>query len=73
MNNKKFHFFYGFFLIIVGICVFFRIPEVVQQIEHIEFLKQKINVVKFCLYMLGIFLIIAGSIRIHKNYSSLKG
>ncbi len=68
MDKKKFRFYYGIILIAVGVGVFYRIPQVVPRIETIEFLRQKIGIVKACSYLLGAFLIIAGGIRIYKNY-----
>ncbi|MFH2060452.1 MAG: hypothetical protein ABIJ59_16335 [Pseudomonadota bacterium] len=68
MDKKKFTFFYGFVLIAVGLGVFYRIPQVMPQIETIEFFSQKMMVVKSCFYLLGVFLVAAGVIRIYKNY-----
>lgn len=68
MDNKKWGFYYGILLVFVGIGVFFRVPEVSLQMETIEFFKNKITVLKGCFYLLGVFLIIAGGMRIYKNY-----
>ncbi|MCP3872983.1 MAG: hypothetical protein GY699_07500 [Desulfobacteraceae bacterium] len=68
MDKKNFRFYYGIILIAVGFGVFYRIPQVMPKIETIEFFRQKLIVVKTCLYFLGTFLIIAGGIRIYKNY-----
>jgi hypothetical protein len=67
MDKKKFRFYYGIILIAVGLGVFYRIPQVMPQIETIEFFKQKIILVKLCFYILGLFLILAGSIRIYRT------
>ncbi len=68
MDKKKFGLYYGILLIIVGLGVFYRIPEVIVQIENIEFFRQKLLVVKICFYILGVLLIWAGGIRIHRNF-----
>jgi hypothetical protein len=68
MDKKKFAFYYGIVLIAVGLGVFYRIPEVTARVATIEFFSSKLFVVRFCSYMLGIFLVIAGSIRVFKNY-----
>ena len=68
MDKKKFGFFYGFVLTAVGLGVFYRIPQVMPQIATIEFFSQKMMVVKSCFYLLGVFLVAAGVIRIYKNY-----
>ncbi len=68
MDKKKFAFYYGIVLIAVGLGVFYRIPEVTAQVAAIEFFSSKLFIVRFCFYMLGIFLVIAGSIRVYNNY-----
>lgn len=68
MDKRKFTFYYGIVLIAVGVAVFFRIPEVVSQVETIEFFRNKIGAVTFCFYFLGFMLVLAGGIRVVKNY-----
>jgi len=68
MDKKKIAFYYGIVLVLVGLGVFYRIPQVMPQVAAIEFFSQKIGLVKFCFYTLGSFLILAGGIRIFKNY-----
>lgn len=68
MDKKKFTFYYGIILVIVGFSVFYRIPQVMPKIETIEFFRQKLFLVKSSFYILGGLLILAGSIRIYKNY-----
>ncbi len=68
MDKKNFQFYYGLVITVVGFGVFYRIPQVIQRIEPIDFFSKKILVVKFCLYVLGAMLVIAGSMRIYKNF-----
>ncbi len=68
MEKKNFRFYYGIILIAVGLGVFYRIPQVILQVETIEFFRQKILLVRFSFYVLGGLLILAGGIRIYKNY-----
>ncbi len=68
MDKRTFTFYYGIVLVAVGIGVFFRIPEVMPEVEAIEFFANKIGIVKFCFYTLGSLLILAGGIRVFKNY-----
>ncbi len=72
MDKRTFTFYYGIVLIAVGIGVFMRIPEVMPQVAAIDFFREKIAIVKFCFYMLGGFLILAGGIRVFKNYKNPK-
>lgn len=68
MDKKKFKFYYGILLIAVGFGVFYRIPQVMPQVESIELFRQTPFLVKYSFYVLGGLLILAGSIRIYKNY-----
>ena len=67
MDKQKLKFYYGIILIVVGIAVFIRVPQVAPQIETIEFFKNKIGIVKFCAYFIGFLLVLAGGIRVLKN------
>ena len=68
MDKQKLTFYYGIILIVVGIAVFIRVPQVIPQVEAIAFFKNKIGIVKFCFYFLGFLLILAGGIRVVKNH-----
>jgi len=68
MDKQKLTFYYGIILVVVGIAVFIRVPQVVSQIETIDFFRNKIGIVKFCSYFLGFLLVLAGGVRIGKNY-----
>jgi len=68
MNKKNFGFYYGIILVAVGLGVFYRIPQVMLQVEAIEFFGQRLFLVKSSFYILGGLLIVAGGIRIYRNY-----
>lgn len=68
MDKRTFTFYYGLVLIAVGLGVFYRIPQVMPQVAAIEFFSEKLMIVKFCFYMLGVLLILAGGIRVFKNF-----
>lgn len=68
MDKKKFKFYYGILLVAVGLGVFYRIPQVMLQVETIDFFKEKLFLVRSSFYILGGLLILAGAIRIYKNY-----
>ena len=68
MDKQKAAFYYGILLVAVGIGVFFKIPQAMVQVETIEFFRSKLLVVKSCFYFLGISLVVAGGIRIYKNF-----
>ena len=68
MDKKKINFYYGIVIMVVGLSVFYRIPQVMPRVAAIEFLAQKLFIVKACFYILGGLLVLAGGIRICKNY-----
>lgn len=68
MDKKNFGFYYGIVILAVGLGVFYRIPQVMLQVETIEFFKQKLFLVRSSFYILGTLLVLAGGIRIYKNY-----
>lgn len=68
MDKKKFHFYYGLVIMAVGFAVFYRIPQVMPQVEDIEFFRQKSGIVKASFYILGAMLVALGGLRAFKNY-----
>lgn len=68
MDKKDFRFYYGILLVAAGLGVFYRIPQVMSQIEIIEFFKHKMISVKVCSSFIGICLLSAGAIRIFKHF-----
>jgi hypothetical protein len=63
---------WGTLLILAGVGVFFRIPQVMPQIKQIEYFASIIWFVYFCFYMLGILLILGGAKKIYTNYKKIK-
>ncbi len=62
---------WGAVLVLAGIGVFFRIPQVMPQIERMEQFSSAIFFVRFCFYFLGILLVGGGSKKIYDNYRKL--
>ena len=59
---------WGWALFLVGIAMFFRIPQLVPKIEQIKQNAPIMPYIKFCLYMLGIFLVAGGAKKIYNYY-----
>ncbi|MFC1812084.1 hypothetical protein ACFL03_05285 [Thermodesulfobacteriota bacterium] len=59
---------WGVALVLAGIGVFFRIPQVMPRIKQIEQFSSIIGFIYFCFYLLGILLIIGGSKKIYDYY-----
>ena len=59
---------WGILLVLAGIGVFFRIPEVMSKIENIEQFASNVFIIRFCFYVLGILLIGGGSKKIFDHF-----
>jgi cobalamin biosynthesis protein CobD/CbiB len=72
MENKqksKLQLVWGILLLLAGIGVFFRIPQIMPEIRKIEQFAAYIYFIYFCFYLLAILLIFGGG---KKVYTYLK-
>ena len=58
---------WGALLILAGVGVFFRIPQVMPQIKTIETFAAIIGFIYFCFYLIGVLLIAGGARKIYDN------
>jgi Ni,Fe-hydrogenase I cytochrome b subunit len=65
------HIAWGVILVLAGIGVFIRIPQVMPKIEEIEFFSAVIIWVRFCFYLLGVLLIGGGLKKVYENYCKI--
>jgi len=74
MEKNKIHFqlIWGILLLAAGVGVFFRIPQVMPQIQTIKTFASIIGYIYFCFYLLGFLLILGGAKKIHANLKELK-
>lgn len=72
-NRATIQFVWGIILVLAGIGVFYRIPQVMPQIEKIEQFSPAIYFIRFCFYLLGILLIGGGLKKVYHNYGKLEG
>ena len=74
MDKNKIYFqvAWGLLLVLAGVGVFFRIPQVMPKIKAIESFASAIGFVYFCFYLLGFLLILGGAKKIFVNYKNLK-
>ena len=74
MEKNKIHFqlIWGILLLLAGVGVFFRIPQVMPQIKTIETFASIIGFIYFCFYLLGFLLILGGTKKIYANLKKLK-
>ncbi|MFH1991223.1 MAG: hypothetical protein ABIK98_02295 [Pseudomonadota bacterium] len=62
---------WGIALVLAGIGVFFRIPQVMPQIAKIEQFSGVMFFIRFCFYLMGILLVGGGAKKIYCNYRKL--
>lgn len=74
MEKNKIHLqiVWGALLLLAGIGVFFRIPQVMPQIKTIETFASIIGFIYFCFYLLGFLLILGGAQKIYTNLKKLR-
>ncbi len=74
MEKNRIHFqlVWGILLLLAGVGVFFRIPQVMPQIKTIETFASIIGFIYFCFYLLGFLLILGGSKKIYANLKELR-
>jgi uncharacterized membrane protein HdeD (DUF308 family) len=56
---------WGILLLIAGVGVFFRIPQVMPEIKKIEHFGPYMVFIYFCFYLLGILLIVGGGRKVY--------
>ncbi len=74
MEKSKIHIqlVWGALLLLAGIGVFFRIPQVIPQFKDIEYFSSAIWFIYLCFYLLGVLLIVGGARKLYSNYRRLK-
>jgi hypothetical protein len=74
MEKNKIHFqlIWGILLLLAGVGVFFRIPQVMPRIKTIETFASIIGFIYFCFYLLGFLLVLGGAKKIYANLKELK-
>jgi len=67
-NKEKIQLGWGVLLVLAGIGVFFRIPQVMPKVEQIDQFASVTLFIKFCFYLMGALLIGGGLKKIYENY-----
>ena len=68
-RKNKLQLIWGILLLVAGILVLFRIPQIMPEIKKIEHFAPYVGFIYFCFYLLAILLIVGGG---KKVYSYLK-
>ena len=71
-NNKALvQIIWGVALLLAGIGVFFRIPQVMPRLAQIEYFASGMFYIKFCFYLLGILLVVGGAKKIYDHIRAI--
>ena len=68
MDRKNMQMIWGVILVMAGLGVFYRIPQVMPRIEQIETFANVISLIRFCFYFLGVLLVYGGGRKLYENY-----
>ena len=67
MDKKKIQILWGAALLLAGLGVFYRIPQVMPKVAEIEAFLGLLPFIKFSFYLLGVLLIFGGGKKIYDN------
>ena len=68
MSKKNIQILWGTLLVLAGLGVFYRIPQVMPRVAGIEAFTGLLPFVKFCFYLLGVLLVAGGGKKMYENY-----
>lgn len=71
-KRNKLQLIWGIVLLLAGMGVFFRIPQVMPRIKKIEHFAAYIPFIYFSFYLLGILLIIGGGRKVYRYIQKSK-
>ncbi len=59
---------WGAMLVMAGLGVFYRIPQVMPRIQEMEAFVNAVSIIRFCFYFLGVLLVYGGGRKLYENY-----
>jgi len=68
----QFQIVWGILLMLAGVGVFYRIPQVMPKLAELEIFTSIIPFIKFCFYLIGIILFGGGIQKIYNNILKIK-
>jgi len=71
-NKSNFQVVWGIALVMMGIMFFFRISQVIPEIEKIGTFSSVIGFVKFCLYFIAVMLTAGGGKKLYHQFAGPK-
>jgi hypothetical protein len=71
-SKSKLQLVWGGLLVLAGVGLLFRIPQVMPQIKQIDYFAAVIPFIYFCMYFVAVFLIAGGARKLYLNTQRLK-
>ncbi len=74
MSDKKSNFqvVWGIALVMMGIMVFFRIPQLIPEIKQIGTFSSSIGFIRFCFYFMAVMLVAGGGKKLYRQFTGPK-
>jgi len=61
---------WGGILVMAGLGVFYRIPQVMPRIAQMDAFANALPLIRFCFYFLGVLLVYGGGRKLYENYKN---
>ena len=72
MKANKAQLVWGILLVLAGIGVFFRIPQVMPKLAQIQHFASGLFFIRFCFYLIGALLVAGGAKKIYVFFQNAK-
>ncbi len=70
MDKKNIQMIWGGILVMAGLGVFYRIPQVMPRIAQMDAFANALPLIRFCFYFLGVLLVYGGGRKLYENYKN---
>ena len=70
MDKKNIQMIWGGILVMAGLGVFYRIPQVMPRIVQMDAFANALPLIRFCFYFLGVLLVYGGGRKLYENYKN---
>jgi uncharacterized membrane protein YidH (DUF202 family) len=71
-NKAIFPLIWGVLLLLMGVLLFFQVPQVMERIVQIEYYASIKWIIRIIIYVIAVILIGGGAKKIYENYKHLK-
>ena len=68
MDKRNIQMIWGVMLVMAGLGVFYRIPQVMPRIQEMEAFVNAVSIIRFCFYFLGVLLVYGGGRKLYENH-----